>query len=108
MFEAPGLRGAHEEEKPASVMDCNKCKIGLSKSDQMLHCTLIPKNICEVVEKIHFFFFFLSSKYPHSASQNIQSETAVFEESGRGLLGDMGIEITEQSPVSSAGILVCS
>jgi hypothetical protein len=36
MVEAPGLRGAHKKEKPASVMDYNKHKIGVDKSDQML------------------------------------------------------------------------
>jgi len=36
MVEASGSRGSHKKEKPASVMDCNKYKIGINISHHML------------------------------------------------------------------------
>jgi hypothetical protein len=36
MVEDPGLKGAHEKEMPASVMEYNKYKIGVNISDQIL------------------------------------------------------------------------
>jgi hypothetical protein len=33
MVETPALRGAHQKTKPSAVLDYNKYKIGVDKSD---------------------------------------------------------------------------
>ena len=38
LVEAPLSSGAHHKIKPAAVLDCNKYKTGVDRSDQMLSC----------------------------------------------------------------------
>jgi hypothetical protein len=55
MVETPGLRGAHKREKPVLVIDYNKCKTEVRKSDQMLQYCLFHKSMVRWWKKLFFF-----------------------------------------------------
>jgi hypothetical protein len=85
MVKAPGLRGAHKQEKPASLMDYNECKIWVSKLDKILSYHCFQGKSVKWLKKI-VQFFSLNSKVPHSFLHSFQSgaeNMSVFEEGNR-------------------------
>jgi hypothetical protein len=110
MVETPASRGAHQKTKPSAVLDYNKCKIGVDKSDQMLSYYSFQRKSVKWWKKLFFHLFDLALVNAHillwekcTKKFRLQKLT---EKVAEGLDSDMGREVMEQLWISSASRLV--
>jgi hypothetical protein len=77
MVETPASRGAHQKTKPSAVLDYNKYKICVDKSDQMLSYYSFQRK-SEVVEEIVFPpLQSCSCECPHFALEKMHKEIQI-------------------------------
>jgi hypothetical protein len=75
MVETPASRGAHQKTKPSAVLDCNKYKIGVDKSDQMLSYYSFQRKSFKWWKKLFFpTLRSCSCKCPHFAPEKMHKE----------------------------------
>jgi hypothetical protein len=65
MVETPASRGAHQKTEPSAVLDYNKYKIGMDKSDQMLSYYSFQRKLVKWWKKLFFHLFSLTLVKAH-------------------------------------------
>jgi hypothetical protein len=65
LVEAPSSRGAHHKIKPTAVLDYNKYKTGVDRSDQMLPYYSFEKTTIKWWKKLYFHLFDLAIDNAH-------------------------------------------
>jgi hypothetical protein len=112
MVETPASREAHQKTKRSAVLDYNKYKIGVDKSDQMLSYYSFHRKSVKWWKKLFFHLFDLALVNAHILHQKKYTKKfrlhKFTEKVAEGLVSDMGREVTEQSWLSSASRLVGS
>ena len=109
--EAPSTRGAHRKIKPAAVLDYNKYKTGVDRSDQMLSYYSFSRKTIKWWKKLFFHLFDLAMVNSHilhnkSSKKKISLEM-FYEKVAEGLLASAGMENgTQGDDNSTAGRLV--
>ena len=105
LVEAPSSRGAHHKIKPAAVLDHNKYKTGVDRSDQMLSYYSFGKKSVKWWEKLFFHLFDLvvvnSPILRNKTSKKKMSLKIFYENVARGLLTSASTEIQVQGQASS-------
>ena len=104
LVEAPSSRGVHHKIKPAAVLDYNKYKAGVDKSDQMLSYTFERKTIkwwkklfLHLLNLVLVNAHVLHNKTSKKESRWKYSKKKVTE----GLLASAGMEISARSDYQS-------
>jgi hypothetical protein len=69
MVETPVLRGGHQKTKPSAVLDNNRYKIGMDKSDQMLSYYFFQRKSVKWWKKLFFHIFDLALVNAHKEIQ---------------------------------------
>jgi hypothetical protein len=110
MVETPASRGAHQKTKPSAVLDYNKYKICVDKSDQMLSYYSFQRKSVKWWKKLFFHLFNLALVNAHILHQKECTKKfrlhKFIEKVVEGLVSDVGREVMEQSRISSASRLV--
>jgi maltodextrin utilization protein YvdJ len=110
MVETPASRGAHQKTRPSAVLDYNKYKIGVDKSDQMLLYYSFQRKSVKWWKKLFFHLFSLALVNAHilhwkKCTKKFRLHKFI-EKVAEGLVSDMGREVMEQSQISPASRLV--
>lgn len=110
MIEVPAARGSHEKFKPSAVVDYNKFKIGVDKSDQLLAYYAFTRKSIKWWKKLFFHLFDLAIVnayllYRKTCSQKLPL-SKFCERLADDMVSSVGAEITEESRASTAGRLV--
>jgi len=111
LVEEPSSRGPHHKMKPAAVLDYNKYKIGVDRSDQMLSYYSFERKTIKWWKKLIFHLFDLVIVNAHilhnKTSKKKMSLEVFYEKVAEGLLATAGTEIQVQGQtISPAGRLV--
>jgi hypothetical protein len=110
MVETPASRGAHQKIKPSAVLDYNKYKIGVDRSDQMLSYYSFQRKLVKWWKKLFFHLFNLALVNAHILHREKCTKKfrlyKFIEKVAEGLVSDGGSEVTERSRISSASRLV--
>jgi len=111
LVEASSSRGAHHKIKPAAVLDYNKYKTGVDRSDQMLSYYSSERKTIKWWKKLFFHLFDLVIVNAHilhnKTSKKKMSLEVFYEKVAEGLLASAGTENQVQGQTSSpAGRLV--
>ena len=111
LVEAPSSRGAHSKIKPAVVLDYNKNKTGVDRSDQMLSYYTFSRKTVKWWKKLFFHLLDLAVVNAHilykKSSKEKMSLEIFYEKVAEGLLASAGTEIQAVGQTSSpAGRLV--
>jgi len=108
---APSSRGAHQKMKPSAVLDYNKYKTGVDRSDQMLSYYSFERKTIKWWKKLFFRLFDLVVVNAHilhnKTSKKKMSLEIFYEKVAEGLLASAGTKMQVQGQTSSpAGRLV--
>ena len=108
---APSSRGAHHKMKPSAVLDYNRYKTGVDRSDQMLYYYSFERKTIKWWKKLFFHLFDLAVVNAHilhnKTSKKKMSPEIFYEKVTKGLLTSAGTEMQVQGQTSSpAGRLV--
>ena len=97
LVEAPSSRGAHSKIKPAVVLDYNKNKTGVDRSDQMLSYYTFSRMTVKWWKKLFFHLLDLAVVNAHilykKSSKEKMSLEIFYEKVAEGLLASAGTEI---------------
>ena len=103
--EAPLSRGAHSKIKPAVVLDYNKYKTGVDRSDQMLSYYTFSRKTVKWWKKLFFHLFDLAvvnAHILHNKSREEKMPLEIFyEKVAEGLLASAGTEIQATGQTTS-------
>jgi hypothetical protein len=111
LVEAPSSRGAHCKIKPAAVLDYNRYKIGVDRSDQMLCYYSFSRKTIKWWKKLFFHLLNLAVVNAHilhsKSSKRKMSLQMFYDKVTEGLIASARTDIQEQGQTSSpAGRLV--
>ena len=109
-LEMPRSRGAHQKTKPEAVVQYNKYKIGVDKSDQLLSYYSFQRKSVKWWKKLFFHLFDLAIVNSHilhqkQATQKIRLRQFL-EKIADGLVAEVGTELTQQTQHGPGGRLV--
>ena len=100
LVEAPSSRGAYRKIKPAAVLDYNKYKTGVDRSNQMLSYYSFERKTIKWWKKLFFHLFDLAVVNAHilhnKTSKKKMSLEIFYEKVAEGLLASAGAEIEVQ------------
>ena len=108
---APSSRGAHHKMKPSAVLDYNKYKTGVDRSDQMLSYYSSGRKTIKWWKRLFFRLFDLIVVNAHILHNKTSKKKMLleifYEKFAEGLLASAGTEMQVQGQTSSpAGRLV--